>query len=97
MTRKTDQEKWQCDNCEEIFLQSAFLKAASPFDSEALLHGCPVCKNCTDGFTQLCDEPSCKEATSCGFPTGDDNDAFGGYRRTCGKHYRNFETKKQQP
>lgn len=29
-----------------------------------------------------CDEPGCKEADTCGFPTAT------GYRRTCGKHYR---------
>lgn len=32
-----------------------------------------------DGF--LCDEPGCKAASSCGFPTET------GYRRTCGTHY----------
>lgn len=31
---------------------------------------------------EMCDEPGCKEPTSCGFPTPN------GYRRTCGEHYR---------
>jgi hypothetical protein len=33
----------------------------------------------TDG---LCDEPGCKERSTCGFPTPS------GYRRTCGEHYK---------
>jgi hypothetical protein len=96
MTRKTDQQKWRCDNCEAVFLMPAFLEAPSPFDSKDVLYGCPECKCCTEGFTELCDESDCKAPATCGFPTGDDNDSFGGYRRTCGKHYRDFETKKQQ-
>ncbi len=34
-----------------------------------------------------CDEPGCKEGATCGFPIP------GGYRRTCGKHYREAEAK----
>lgn len=35
---------------------------------------------------EMCDEPGCTEPTSCGFPTPN------GYRRTCGKHYREAQS-----
>lgn len=42
-----------------------------------------------DDMPAICDEPGCLEFVSCGFPTKD-----GGYRSTCGDHYR--EHKKRE-
>jgi hypothetical protein len=42
-------------------------------------------------YAVLCDESGCKKYATCGFPTGDNDDKFGGYRNTCGDHMRSFE------
>lgn len=51
---------------------------------------CPECKEIVGGTTmlQICDEPGCTREVSCGWPTKD-----GGYRNTCGDHYREREAK----
>ena len=36
----------------------------------------------------ICDEPGCLKDIGCGFPTED-----GGYRWTCGEHYRKYDEK----
>lgn len=61
------------------------LKAPSPFDSDDELQGCPKCK-CVNTLVLACDVDGCWKETSCGFPTLD-----GGYRRTCGDHYRAYK------
>jgi hypothetical protein len=95
MTRKLENQKISCDTCGAEFLQPELLQAVNPFDAEDSVFGCPKCNHCNEGFTVLCDESGCKKDASCGFPTGDNDDEFGGYRRTCGDHMRSFEAKKE--
>jgi hypothetical protein len=77
---------WRCGHCGETFREDKFLRAQNPFSSEEndIIVGCPSCKSIGE-FSQLCDEPKCLEEATCGFPV---KIGFGGYRRTCGKHYR---------
>jgi len=70
---------WQCTECHIVTEEQALLQAPSPFDAEDILTACPQCKNVGD-FTEICDEPGCSKAATCGFP------AEAGYRRTCGPH-----------
>ncbi len=50
------ESQWRCKNCEKVFYINDLLKAASPFDPDETLVGCPQCKQCADGFDRLCDE-----------------------------------------
>ena len=72
---------WRCKACNTITPEHALLTAVSPFDAEQSLTACPKCKTCDEGFDLLCDEPGCRLAVSCGWPTLD-----GAYRQTCGLH-----------
>jgi predicted RNA-binding Zn-ribbon protein involved in translation (DUF1610 family) len=80
-----EKKKWRCPDCGTISLEKDFLKAASPFNKEETLFACPICF-AVDGMylEEICDEPGCNETAHYGFPSGDE---FGGYRRTCRKHY----------
>jgi predicted nucleic acid-binding Zn-ribbon protein len=83
MTRK-NVERWQCNDCGEIYDDPELLTAPNPFDDSLIIVGCPNCKSVGD-FMEICDEPNCNRPASCGFPTPD------GYRRTCGDHMREFD------
>ena len=85
MGRIREHRRWRCDNCAVVTLEPDLLTAPSPFDPDATLTGCPACKYDGD-FTLLCDEPGCMLAGSCGWPTGDNNDIWSGYRNTCFAH-----------
>lgn len=74
------QLKWQCIDCEHIFMEKDFLKAPSPFNSNVTINGCPSCKS-VDGFRNICDEEKCESEATCGWNHSN------GYRRTCGSHY----------
>ena len=92
MARDED-KRWKCTDCGAVVLETELLMATSPFYDGDVLHGCPKCF-ATDGTTtieEVCDEPGCTEQATCGFPVADE--AFGGYRRTCGKHWREHEDK----
>jgi hypothetical protein len=87
MTRILANQRWRCDYCGAVTLQPALLNAPSPFNADDILAACPNCKQCDVGFTLLCDEPGCnRDGGGCGWPTGDDADAWGGYRNTCYQH-----------
>lgn len=86
MGRIREKQRWRCTNCGTTTLGPELLTAPSPFDADDVLSGCPKCKQCSDGFDLLCDEPGCNSVAGCGWPTGDDSDSWGGYRNTCGKH-----------
>jgi hypothetical protein len=77
--------KWRCTECGAITKDSDLLRAPSPFNSTEILCGCPHCFMSTD-FDILCDEPGCTNIVSCGWPTGNKNDDWGGYRSTCSQH-----------
>ena len=85
MARDKDKQ-WRCLECNEISLETDLLVAPNPFDETDNITGCPKCKG-VDGFEEICDEPECKAEATCGFPV---KEGFGGYRRTCGKHYRQY-------
>ena len=87
MSRIEENNRWRCMNCRKELKGSEFLTAPSPFDPTDLLTACPHCKQCDEHFELICDEPGCTQQASCGWPTGDDSDEWGGYRNTCGKHY----------
>lgn len=76
---KLEPDKWRCKECYRVYSQAEMLRAASPFDYNDTLIGCPYCKS-VDSFEHLCDEPGCMRGSSCGFPIE------GGYRRTCFEH-----------
>ena len=61
-------------------VETEMLIALSPFNPDTILSACPKCKQCDEGFFQLCDEPGCDREATCGWPHPD------GYRRTCGEH-----------
>lgn len=86
MTRRTEDKRWICNGCRTLLKQGWLLSAPSPFDAEQTLTGCPRCKQCDESFTEVCDEPTCLREAGCGWPTGDDLDNWGGYRRTCYQH-----------
>ena len=71
--------RWRCKDCNAECSDGTLLLAPNPFDSDDTIVGCPHCK-CVSEFIELCDEPECHEAASCGSPTPD------GYRRTCFRH-----------
>ena len=73
---------WKCKVCNHVVAQSAMLTAPSPFDPDDQLLACPKCKQCDEGFTELCDEPGCRQEAHCGWPSKE------GYRRTCGDHMK---------
>lgn len=80
-----ENRKWKCMHCGSITLEHDLLEAVSPFNPFSLLTGCPVCLYCED-FKMVCDEPGCNLEASCGWPTGDVHDQWGGYRTTCSYH-----------
>lgn len=73
--------RWQCNFCAHKLMSGEMLQAPSPFESSDILRACPRCKQCDEGFFQLCDAPNCNQEATCGWPTTD-----GGYRRTCYDH-----------
>jgi hypothetical protein len=85
---RDEKKQWRCMGCQTISLESEFLTAPSPFNPDDTLTACPKCLEVegTTVFEEICDEPGCTEQATCGFPV--DDEAFGGYRRTCGKHWR---------
>ena len=70
---------WRCGECDRIVRDEQLLKANNPFGGCGKVIGCPHCKEVAD-FTNMCDEPHCKQQASGGFPTKD------GYRHTCSIH-----------
>lgn len=79
--------RWRCERCDEISLGEELLVAPNPFDPMDRVMGCPHCEACFgEDVHHVCDEPDCKLDVSCGWPTGDNNDKWGGYRQTCGEH-----------
>ena len=86
MGRILANRRWRCVACGTVTFEPALLTAPSPFDADDTLTGCPKCKQCDEGFDLLCDEPGCANHAGCGWPTGNDQDAWGGYRNTCGRH-----------
>src|SRR5574343_1782521 len=73
--------RWLCNSCDWIGSDAELLRAPNPFDSSDAIVGCPKCKAVED-VVNACDEPRCDREATCGFPDP------GGYRRTCGSHYR---------
>jgi len=86
MTRIVEFRKWRCKNCGELVPEPNLLRAPNPFDPDAWVTGCPFCKQCEEGFDLLCDENMCVSPATCGWPTGNNDDLYGGYRNTCGMH-----------
>jgi hypothetical protein len=70
--------RWKCMDCHCIMPESEMLRAPSPFDSSCTLVACPHCRVCGTTLALVCDEPGCTDEASCGWPTGDENDAWGG-------------------
>lgn len=75
-----DEAKWECKECNKIWVYSELLVASNPFSQEDKIFGCPNCKH-IGNFEEICAEISCERHATCGGP-----DASGFYRRTCMKH-----------
>jgi len=88
MARISEKNRFRCKACDEVTPYSALLKAPSPFDASDTLTACPVCKQCDVVFELLCDEDGCNDDATCGWHTGDNADQWGGYRNTCGRHWK---------
>jgi hypothetical protein len=73
-------DKWVCQECRFIGAMEDFDHVQDP-RSDLVWVVCPECRT-PSHVTMACDEPGCSEDSTCGFPTE------AGYRRTCGKHYR---------
>ena len=86
MGRIREKNRWRCGACCAVNLEPDLPTAPSPFDPTDTLTACPNCKQCNEGFELLCDEPGCNVVAGCGWPTGDDQDEWGGYRNTCSLH-----------
>jgi len=76
----------RCTNCNWVGPGESLLFAVNPFNVEETIHGCPECKQCTEGFDALCYIEGCKELGGCGFPTN-----AHGYLFTCHKHYEEYK------
>ena len=80
-------QRWKCEECNEIIanndLRTIFVDHPKSRHDNWLdkiqLTQCPECGAC-EHFRELCDEPGCDAAASCGWP------ASTGYRRTCSAH-----------
>jgi hypothetical protein len=86
--RAQETNRWRCNVCKHVADYSSLLRAPSPFDPEEVLFGCMQCKQCVEGFVLLCDELGCNKHVSCGWPTGNIDDSWDGYRNTCSDHMR---------
>lgn len=86
MTRVKENQQWRCNGCNQVLIEPVLLTAPSPFDPNDTIVGCPNCKQCDEGFDPVCDEDGCLSYAGCGWPTGDNDDKFGGYRITCFAH-----------
>lgn len=69
--------KLLCDECGWHGTEP--LKAPSPFEADAVILGCPECKE-VNTMQIACDEEGCWKQATCGTPTPS------GYRGTCGMH-----------
>jgi len=79
-------EKCVCDCCGWTGLESALLKGINPFDPEDEIYGCPQCKCVRSTVLGACMAADCWDVATCGTPTPD------GYKRLCGKHYREVKS-----
>lgn len=86
MTRIVENIRWRCNSCGGISTSPELLSAPNPFLAEDQITGCQWCRQCTEGFMLLCDEAGCERIGSCGWPTGNPTDQWGGYRTTCFEH-----------
>lgn len=77
---------WRCKECGAVCTSFDMLTAASPFDAEVEIYGCPHCRS-IDWFVRLCDEGECREEVTHGLRTPQ------GYRNVCWEHFRGLEGK----
>jgi hypothetical protein len=75
----------RCPECGWVGNARDLLRAASPFNDEDQIEGCPMCTAVTQ-FEILCQVENCLKEATCGTPLPD-----GSYVRCCGDHYRVFE------
>ena len=85
-TQRRERRRWRCRSCDGISRDIDLLTAPNPSCDTVEINGCPHCKDCGDIFVLLCDESGCLRDANHGWPTGDDADAWNGYRNTCYGH-----------
>jgi hypothetical protein len=73
---------FRCTECGWRGDEGLIIRFADPLRDGNSWNICPQCR-AAESFENMCDEPGCERAASCGWP--DDPD---GYRRTCGEHWR---------
>jgi hypothetical protein len=66
--------------CDWVGEDTEMLVAGNPFNPHDELTACPKCKTVENTVFVACDEPGCKQQSSCGTPTS------AGYRNTCHNH-----------
>ena len=74
-----DNDKWLCEECGKVAMETEVLTAPNPFEPSYPLYGCPSCKDVST-LVMACDETGCLREVCCGTPTPT------GYRRTCSEH-----------
>lgn len=57
-----------CQLCDWTGVLTEMLCAPNPFDSSAIINGCPVCR-CAETYARLCDEPGCRRGVEAGTPS----------------------------
>jgi hypothetical protein len=72
--------RYRCEGCNQIIDYACLLEAPHPFDKNDVIRGCPLCLQCEDGFTAICDADGCESIAGCGWSSEH------GYRRTCFDH-----------
>lgn len=83
----SDERRWRCQFCREIFPDAELLTAPHPF-AVGTIPGCSRCKAAFGSEVDLmCDESGCAEEVVCGWPSPK------GHRCTCHKHYKVEEVK----
>lgn len=78
-----NERRVKCHLCGEIVKQSNLLRAINPFAEGGDIVGCPICLQCDEGFSPICDEPGCNRVATSGRPTGNPDAP---YRLICFEH-----------
>ena len=74
-------QRWTCTECDFIGGLEEFDSVQDPKEEGHWWWICPKCR-AADHVTDICDEPGCRERSTCGFPVDDERR----YRRTCWEH-----------
>ena len=84
--------QWLCAQCGAVRTDDELQRIANAFaangEPDEVIFSCPDCGQYTNGFYLICDEPDCNALWDVGWPTGNRQDVWGGYRHTCRNHWK---------